>query len=129
MARNEAREKAMQAAMAAEMRSWLGRANRSQAWMAREIHLSQSAWRHYFTAFDRDLPTGVVSDVAKVMGLTAGELMLKAEAAAPEFLSQFIGDSREEKAALDQAVRRRRSDPIQDLGESQGHAERRVNGR
>lgn len=90
--RMEATQKAVQAAMAAEIGARLGRMNRSKAWLHRQAEISASAWRHYFTAFDRDVPLGVVQRIAAVLGTTTGELVGIAEDDAGRYVDQILGD-------------------------------------
>ena len=91
--------------MAAEIGARLGRMNRSKAWLHREAGVSASAWRHYFTAFDRDVPTSVVRDVAAKIGTTAGVLITLAEEHAPQYAAQFLGMSAEEEREWNRVVR------------------------
>lgn len=112
--------------MAAEIGARLGRANRSKAWLHRQAGISASAWRHYFTAFDRDLPMGVIRQIADVpeMQTTVGELVTLAENDAPNHVAEIRLRSQlsaSEEAALDEAIRRTSTDdPTPEEGEGQG---------
>jgi hypothetical protein len=100
-------EKALQAAMAEEVRSKLGRMNKSQAWLGRHAHVSPSAWRRYFTAIDRSIPLAVVERIADVLGMTGGELITIAEGEALRYEPLFMpGLSDDERADLLRASER-----------------------
>jgi hypothetical protein len=87
----DAIDKATQAAMAAEIGARLGRMNRSKAWLHREAGISASAWRHYFTAFDRDVPLPTVRAIARQLHMPTGTLIALAEDHAHEYADQFMG--------------------------------------
>lgn len=105
----EPQDKALQAAMAEEIRSRLGRMNKSQAWLGRQARISPSAWRRYFTAeaIDREVPLGTVKRIADVLAMTSGELITIAEDNAPRYVAQFMtGISDAERADLEAAIER-----------------------
>lgn len=98
---------AVQRAMAAEIRALLGYRNRSQAWLQREAGVPAPTWRKYFTegAIERDVPMRVVRNIAEVLGVSAGELVTKAEDEAPRFMVDDIkGISDAERSELRAAV-------------------------
>lgn len=93
--RMDTKQRATQAAMAAEIGARLGRMNRSKAWLHREAGISASAWRYYFTALQRDVPLSVIQKVASKLGTTTGELIAAAEHDAPLYLPGITDAERE----------------------------------
>jgi hypothetical protein len=99
---------ALQRAMAAEIRSRLGRMNRTQAWLQGQAHIPQATWRKYFTegAESREVPLAVVRRIAEHLGCTTGELIAIAERDAPQYMADMPGASAEEREDLRQAIER-----------------------
>lgn len=108
-----ANEKATQAAMAAEIGARLGRMNRSKAWLHREAGISASAWRHYFTAFDRDVPLSVVRSIAAQIGTSAGVLITLAEEHAADYAGDFLKMNADERREWDRMMGDDRSSPME----------------
>lgn len=102
---------AMQRAMAAEIRSRLGRRNRSQAWLQREAHVPAPTWRRYFTdgSIEREVPLDVVRRIADVLETKASELIAVAEADAENYAVELFEDTTvDERADLEAAIERNR---------------------
>lgn len=102
----DTRQKAIQAAMAAEIGARLGRMHKSDRWLQQQAGIKPASWRRYFREYSRDLPLSVVAAIAPVLDMTAGELLTIAERDAPLFASQVMNVSAAEAADLDKAVRR-----------------------
>lgn len=59
----------------------MGRQNIKAAPIQRALGISSTAWGTYFVQCSRDVPISVVVAVAEFLGLTASELLRRAEAA------------------------------------------------
>ena len=101
-------QKAVQAAMAAEIRMRLGKMNRSQAWLAERAGIKPSSWRRYFVALERDIPWVAMGRIADQFGIAASELLAIAEANAPDYIAEVVKGARtEERAPLAETVKRK----------------------
>lgn len=74
-----------QQALAAEVRAEMGRQNIKAAPIQRALNISSTAWGTYFVQCTRDVPISVVVAVAEFLGLTASELLRRAEATAATY--------------------------------------------
>lgn len=103
---------AMQRAMAAEIGARLGRQHKPVTWLQREAGIPASTWRKYFVpgAITRDVPLSVVQSIARVLGMTAGQLITLSEETAPDYYAESMkGISAAEREELQAAVDRSRS--------------------
>jgi hypothetical protein len=109
-----------QHALAAEIRAEAAAQQITAKDMQTAIGVSSSAWSNYFVARTRDVPMSVVVAVAEVLGMTASELLRRAEARAsvdPASVSRTraeleAGLTRSGRRALEQA----RKDNAERLG-------------
>jgi hypothetical protein len=99
---------ATQRAMAAEIRSRLGRMNRTQKWLQDNAPVPQGTWRKYFTegAISREVPLVTVSRIARTLGMTTGELVAIAERDADQYMTDLPGTTEAEREDLRLAVER-----------------------
>ena len=97
-------QKAVQAALGAAIGARLGYIHQSQEWLQRQAGFSAKSWQRYFKHCDRDLPIGVLLDIARVLDVPASELLEAAQKDAPKFEPQFMGLSDDERAELEAAI-------------------------
>jgi len=112
----ETEQIALQRAMAAEIGARLGRAHKPVSWLQREAGVPASTWRKYFVegAITRDVPLSVVQRIARVLGISAGDLIKLAEDCADQYLAVSMkGLSAAEVADLQAAIDRRRGGPME----------------
>lgn len=100
---------AMQRAMAAEMRSRVGRMNRTQSWLQKTAEVPTPTWRKYFVdgAIERVVPMDAVRRLAEALEMTAGELTTIAERDAEKYLTDAVGGTDAERADLQASINRR----------------------
>lgn len=68
-----------QRALAAEIRAEMGAQNLKAAPIQRALGISSTAWGTYFVQCNRDVPMSVIVGVSEHMGLSASELLRRAE--------------------------------------------------
>lgn len=68
-----------QHALAAEIRAEAAAQRLTAKQLQRQVGVSSSAWSNYFVSCSRDVPIGVVIDVAHALGMQASELLRRAE--------------------------------------------------
>jgi len=71
-----------QHALAAEIRAEVAAQRITAKDMQRAVGVSSSAWSNWFITCTRDVPMGVVVDVAATLGMTGSELLRRAESRA-----------------------------------------------
>lgn len=69
-----------QHALAAEIRAEAAAQRLTAKQLQRQVGVSSSAWSNYFVSCSRDVPIGVIMDVAHALGMQASELLRRAEA-------------------------------------------------
>lgn len=80
--------------LTAEIRAEAGRQNLSQTELAREAKLPVATVRRYFWTDEREPKVGALAAVAEALGLTASEMLRRAEDAAPvEVLRPRVWDA------------------------------------
>ena len=102
--------------MAAEIGARLGRMHKPVTWLQREAGIKPSTWRRYFVpgAISRDVPISVVMDVARVLDISAGQLLMLAEESADQYLAEAMKKDIDavEAAKLQGAIDRRGGGPM-----------------
>ena len=73
-----------QEGLAAEVRAEMARRRLTATAIQRDIGVSSTAWSTYFVQCTRDVPLSVVVGVAEHLGLSASELLRRAEVAATQ---------------------------------------------
>lgn len=99
-----ATQRAVQAALAAEIGARLGYAHRTQTWLQGKAGFSAKSWQRWFKHCDRDVSIGVLIDIAKVLDVPASELLAAAQEKSHLFEPRFMGLTEDEQTALEAAM-------------------------